>query len=109
MTQTFNREIIQEFKGKINDIEVLDEEIYYSAGFLLDCLVEHKIKFNDEVIRELIETMTRVRDKGFYSLGELEGEIYYAIVEDRTFPQGYGLGDMFKPANKILKELQKYE
>lgn len=74
-------EIKQEFIGTINDVEINDKYIYNSMQYLLD-LIEARFGevYNDKFIRDLAETIRKIKDNtDSFSFEDLEKDFYYAI------------------------------
>lgn len=102
----YKMEIIQEFEGKINNIKIDDKRRYYSIGFMLDCLVERDIKFNNRVVRMLDGIIEYVLRKNYIALGVFEEDVYFAIDINHRFPMDY-MGGLFEEVNEVIKFLNE--
>lgn len=101
--------IIQEFKGKINDIEVNDENIYYSTNFILKT-IEDKFDecYTDEFVKDLIEIIKRIHLKYLnFSFSILENDFYDCIQVAENFEKiqfkYFGTDWMFEWLNDNIK------
>lgn len=59
-----NTKIISNFKGKINDEDVYDEDVYYTVSELLEYLTYDNISFTkwDEFIADLIQAFEDLKE-----------------------------------------------
>lgn len=77
-------EIKQEFIGTINDVEINDKYIYNTMEYILD-LIEARFGeiYNDKFIRDLAETIKKIKDNtDSFSFEDLEKDFYYTITNE---------------------------
>lgn len=75
-------EIKQEFIGTINDVEINDKYIYNTTQYILDDIETRFGEiYNDKFIRDLAETIKKIKDNtDSFSFEDLEKDFYYAIT-----------------------------
>lgn len=75
-------EIKQEFIGTINDVEINDKYIYNTTQYILDDIEERFGEvYNEKFIRDLAETIKKIKDNtDSFSFEDLEKDFYYAIT-----------------------------
>lgn len=79
--------ILQEFKGKINNIEINDKNTFYSTEYILE-KIEEKFGecYNDEFIKKLALIIERAEFKfEYFDRTELENEFVENIDNANTF------------------------
>ncbi len=102
-------EIIQEFKGVINGIEIEDRNIFYSMEFILE-QIERKFGecYNDKFVEDLIATIDKLYSKcDDFTFNTLESEFYNCIYNADKFENiefdYYGSHWMIEILNDRLK------
>lgn len=78
-------EIKQEFIGTINDVEINDKYIYNTTQYILDDIeTRFGEVYNEKFIRDLAETIKKIKDNtDSFSFEELEKDFYYAITNEK--------------------------
>lgn len=99
-------EIVQEFLGRLNDVPIRDKDVFYTVGYLLDVIHENDLKFNNEIIKELAETIYDVKiSSEHFDMQELEQELT-SEIEDGRLSTPYE-ERKFEFVNDLFQELNK--
>lgn len=88
-----NTKIISNFKGKINDEDVYDEDVYYTISKLLEYLTYNNIPFTkwDEFIADLIQAFEDLKESAI-----TDSSTY---VNDYTYIEAILLKDFMRSTN----------
>lgn len=99
---TYKMEIIHDFSGTIDGVPFDDKQEFFSVGFILDQLEENDLEHNQDLIKELQGTMNYILSKDYFTLEDIERDIFVSLEERKCFPTDI---DAFKYANALLYRL----
>jgi hypothetical protein len=114
------REIIQEFKGTINGIEVNDKTTFWTSDWALDLIEdEFKIELHQKFIEDFIRCIHNIYEQeGVSVVADLENDIMDSVMESENMndittleicPASYDIGHYyFLTLNQHIKEWNTY-
>lgn len=100
-------EIVQEFKGLINDIEIKEKDVFYTVGYLIDELDQAGINYNNEIIDYLNGTIQDIKDHvQNFSMQELEQDFTSGLKIDGTLGS-FLYKEECEDVNELINELNQ--
>lgn len=99
-------EIIQDFKGNIGEVEILNKDIFFTIVEVMEILEDNELKFDNEFINELNIALTLLEMKSQVQVdySELVSDLSHSIEESKELSTDLGI-NVFTQVNTCLDKL----
>lgn len=99
-------EIIQDFKGNIGEVEILNKDIFFTIVEVMEILEDNELKFDNEFINELNIALTLLEMKSQVQVdySELVSDLSHSIEESKELSTDLGI-NVFTQVNICLDKL----
>lgn len=102
------RKIVQKFHGKIGNVDIHDEALYWTTSYFLDVLEGSDLNYTERLVRELVNAIQNAMMKSSeFNLGEFEHEVAFHLDYDKTFLSPIYGNHHFKFVNRELLRVNK--
>lgn len=103
--------IIQKFHAKIGNVDIYNEDVYYTTNYFLSFLKKYNLQYTEDLVRELVEAIEYMSEgDSDISLLELEYDVVTHLRRSKVFLSPRYGSDHFKGVNReLLESNRKHE